>query len=931
MKCDLQVHSPRDRNWTGEKLAGGGEDAEARRGGWAKAFVEACVARGLSVVAITDHHDFAFVPYVQKAIEEAGLKDSLVLFPGTEVTCNDSSQCIVLFDPDTDEALWDQMFGLLPHVSKPDPNSQSGDLVELCGLNIGDLLINLAESRVLAGRFIALPNASKSGSHKTVLRQGFHERFAGLAADGVYSDHPHSAYEAGDLRKIQGVIAEWGTRRRGILPTGDNRSHAFQKLGVNPCWIKLGEPTTEGVRQALLADEARIRYEPPIYAAQRITGITISSALTGQMKLTFNEGFNSIIGGRGSGKSALLEYVRFGLGRSAVDSSSGPERSRERELLESTLAGGSVSLELNRNGVSETWRREGSSGTISVRVQGSPDESISTDDAHKRFRARAFSQKQLSTLIRTSEDAAEQITGIAAAQSVDRRRDVEQEILETKRAVQRGISTMVDFWTAESLHDSAIKSVTDLRRRIDSLRERLQAEGLSPEQRSVLERAPKYDLAEALLPEAAKALDLDVEQLTRLSISIPSVDISRREEVREFTELREFYEKLDTARASIAGHLKAVGADLRSLMQEQESAAASFALSSADFRKEHSSASSGQARLASLISESNGLAKELQEADSKQRQQKVLLDSLASAPAELESSRVKLSDASGRLRALLERAATEVSALSSGTLRANVREESEPREFVEALELLCEQGYVKESQSRCIDRVKQVMNEGHAASWESIGQLAMGVLKERVQGPPGPVAQIGVESADRLTAMLFSLTPQQSVRIFERIDAVKVGSLLSALPRCFIEFEYKDGNRYIPFVQASQGQQAAALLDLLLRQEAGTLIIDQPEDDLDNRVIMDVANLLHSSKMGRQLIFTTHNANFVVNGDADKVIALAPGVPADATQSDSGFRVQIEVDGAIDTTSVREMITDTLEGGKEAFDLRARKYQFLRN
>jgi chromosome segregation protein len=155
--------------------------------------------------------------------------------------------------------------------------------------------------------------------------------------------------------------------------------------------------------------------------------------------------------------------------------------------------------------------------------------------------------------------------------------------------------------------------------------------------------------------------------------------------------------------------------------------------------------------------------------------------------------------------------------------------------------------------------------------------------------------------------------------------------LLSALPRCFIEFEYKDGNRYIPFVQASQGQQAAALLDLLLRQEAGTLIIDQPEDDLDNRVIMDVANLLHSSKMGRQLIFTTHNANFVVNGDADKVIALAPGAPADAAQADSGFRIQIEVDGAIDTTAVRKMITDTLEGGKEAFDLRARKYQFLRN
>jgi chromosome segregation protein len=931
MKCDLQVHSPRDRNWSGEKFAGGGEEAEAKRHEWAKALVAACVARALSVVAITDHHDFAFIPYIQKAIEEAGLKDDLVLFPGTEVTCNDSSQCIVLFDPDSDEALWDQMFGLLPHVSKPDPNSQSGDLIDLCGLDIGTLLISLTESRVLAGKFIALPNASKSGCHKTVLRDGFHERFAGLAADGVYSDHPHSAYRPGDLRIIQGLIVEWGTRRRGILPTGDNRSRGFEKLGVNPCWIKLGAPTTEGIRQALLADEARVRYEPPIYAAQRITGMTISSALTGQMKLTFNEGFNSIIGGRGSGKSALLEYIRFGLGRSAVDSASGPERSRERELLQSTLAGGSVSLQLDRNGVSETWHREGASSTISVRVQGSPEESISTDEAHKRFRARAFSQKQLSTLIRTSEDAAEQITGIAAAQSVDRRRDIEQEIVEIKRGVQRGVSTMVDYWTAEALHDSAIKNVTDLRRRIESLKEKLQEEGLSPEQRAVLERAPKFDLAEALLPEAAKALNSDLEQVTRISLSVPSVDISRREEVIEFTELNDFYEKLETARSSIAGRFKGVEADLRSLMHAQESAAASFALASADFLREHSSASSGQKRLASLISESNGLAKELQEAESKQRQQKAILDSLTSAPAELEASKVKLTEASNRLRALLQTAATEVSALSSGVLRASVREESEPNEFVATLDLLCEQSYVKESQSRCLDRVKKVMSEGHTASWGLIRKLTMEVLKERVQGPPGPVAQIGAESADRLSVMLFSLTPQQSARIFERIDAFKVGSLLSALPRCFIEFEYKDGNRYIPFVQASQGQQAAALLDLLLRQEAGTLIIDQPEDDLDNRVIMDVANLLHSSKMGRQLVFTTHNANFVVNGDSDKVIGLAAGAPADALQTGSGFRVQIEVDGAIDTTSVRRMITDTLEGGKEAFDLRARKYQFLRN
>jgi chromosome segregation protein len=83
--------------------------------------------------------------------------------------------------------------------------------------------------------------------------------------------------------------------------------------------------------------------------------------------------------------------------------------------------------------------------------------------------------------------------------------------------------------------------------------------------------------------------------------------------------------------------------------------------------------------------------------------------------------------------------------------------------------------------------------------------------------------------------------------------------------------------------------------------------------------------------MERQLIFTTHNANCVVNGDADKVIALASGSSVDISVADAGCRIRVEADGAIDTPLVRKVITDTVEGGKDAFDLRARKYQFLRN
>ena len=150
---------------------------------------------------------------------------------------------------------------------------------------------------------------------------------------------------------------------------------------------------------------------------------------------------------------------------------------------------------------------------------------------------------------------------------------------------------------------------------------------------------------------------------------------------------------------------------------------------------------------------------------------------------------------------------------------------------------------------------------------------------------------------------------------------------MSAVPKDTIHLNYVDDGRSIDFKMASPGQQASALLELLLKQSAGTLIIDQPEDDLDNRVIMRIVELLRHSKSNRQLIFSTHNSNIVVNGDADKIIALRSSEPSSNPHVNSA-RVQIDCDGAIETPGIAPTITSIMEGGRDAFDLRSRKYRF---
>ena len=109
---------------------------------------------------------------------------------------------------------------------------------------------------------------------------------------------------------------------------------------------------------------------------------------------------------------------------------------------------------------------------------------------------------------------------------------------------------------------------------------------------------------------------------------------------------------------------------------------------------------------------------------------------------------------------------------------------------------------------------------------------------------------------------------------------------------------------------------------MLLNQQGAPLIIDQPEDDVDSKMASEIVKQIWKAKGQRQLIFTSHNANFVVNGDAELVVCCDYVRAGDQTGG------QIKAVGAIDNASIREEITTVTEGGKEAFKLRKEKYGF---
>ncbi|MEW6048018.1 MAG: ABC transporter ATP-binding protein, partial [Bacillota bacterium] len=178
------------------------------------------------------------------------------------------------------------------------------------------------------------------------------------------------------------------------------------------------------------------------------------------------------------------------------------------------------------------------------------------------------------------------------------------------------------------------------------------------------------------------------------------------------------------------------------------------------------------------------------------------------------------------------------------------------------------------------------------------------------------------EAAEKGAAELekqFGLTPAR---------ANQVASWLNAQPERLFELQLLspddrvdilmtvDGSD-LPLEWLSGGQRATAMLLLILAQADRLLIIDQPEDDLDNRFIYeDIVKILRGAKAKRQIVVATHNPNIPVLGDAELIVAM------DVREGKAGILAQ----GAVDLLEVRDAVKRIMEGGEDAFRRRAEKY-----
>ena len=925
-RCDFQVHTPRDQNWKGKDAVTPGERAE-----YADSLVAYCRSHNLHAIAITDHHDMAFLPYVLKAAatetDERGKTlppgERLIVFPGIELTLGIPCQAVLLLDANFPENMFVPLLTALHLTPPPDDQPRNGNVIRLNDVHsFLNLKNQLDKHSWLKDKYIIFPNISGEGEY-SLLRQGQMGKYIEMPCVGGYVDGLLSRLKVGRKNILDGNDKFWGNRRIACFQTSDNRHEDHRHLGTCTTWVKWATPTAEALRQACLAKESRVSQDTPLLPALVIASISVSNSLfLGPVDLELNPQYNAVIGGRGTGKSTILEYLRWALCDQppGIEDGETPNyQLRRQRLIELTLKPliGTVEVRFEVNGVPHIVRRSSLDGSILLKIAVNEMRPCSEDEIRSLLPIEAYSQKQLSDVsVRIDE-----LTRFVTAPIRGQLARIDRDLADHAERIRQSYATRRRQRALEQTVQKRELEAKSIAEQADALRAGLT--GLSEEDRVLLDRGKVFDTANQLIEswkDGVKLTGQNVAALQRtVGISLtrlmpPPVDPPSPALAAAYTEYRAL---LDEAQLILTA-LSVKSAKALTAFEDDGAPGPwqQWAMEFAAFRASYeaavqksSSHSEKLRQLQAVEAQAHGLNREIS-------QLKEELSALSETDANYLADRRAWQILLGERDALIDAQCAALTVNSGQSIRARVQRFALADDFSAVLR----QALIG---SRLQGNKIELLGESIVAApkpdahWSAI----LNDLEKLVEHDPErdgvarrpatpALASVGWSPGD-LDRVDRTLKPEQWLAL--SLTPIK------SLPI----FEYRSREaEYMPFNNASAGQQATALLETLLTQGTFPLIIDQPEEDLDNPVMFEIVTKIWQAKQRRQIIFASHNANLVVNGDAELVAWCNYRAMSDQSRGTIGGT------GAIDMPDVREAIKKIMEGGEAAFKLRREKYGF---
>ena len=863
-KCALQVNP---YAYTLRHPKGGTPPTFASQKAYDVAMVAAARAAGVEVVAITDHFRVDTSQTLRAAFETAGI----VVFPGFEACSSEGVHLLCLHPPGTALSRLQSYIGEC-RLRDPDEDSPQSTLgcEEIMRLTVGRGGLTIAAHVTNSNGLLEhMAGGSRIGPWRSLY-------LAAAAIPGSPSDAP---------QKHQGILRNTDPAYQRDTPLAlinakDVSSPEVFGEGRSWCQIKMATPTIDGLRQGFLAADSRVRLscEDLVNDSVEIAAVTWDGGFLDGQAVRLNNGLNVLIGGRGAGKSLVIESIRHAMGCDIA----GPRARENHDALTRKVLGPStkVSVALREAPPSARWHVVERTGMEQPVVRG-PDGVIIPGLAPMALvdGLEVYGQHELSELtrdkellaglldryVRDREEAASQEAGmareltasredIAARMSGIERLEEETASLPTLR---HQLAKMDELGAREMLAEKlafkkAHAAAKARRAALDEIRVR--AVALENDLRGLIIAHPDSEENNTIARTGREGGDQVAAAVRVISAGIKAID----EEIA----------RCDAERPAMAARQRPIGEELRTLGVDP----AAYEQIEASIAGLEAKATLLEANRTDLVG-----AREARER---------LLGRWADHHARHMRSSAQAARTAGRA---LE-----------GRVRVTVRQSAE----FSSLKSILNEHVKGAGPQNAVDRLSE-RDDLSLRAFATAIRDGSNALRERFRLTDA--AARNVAAAGEALAM--------------EVEEIVLG------PAADVELNVgEDGvDRWKAIDDLSAGQKATAVLLLLLGGSVSPLVIDQPEDDLDNRFIADtIVGTMRHEKRHRQFVFSSHNANIPVLGDAEQIITLRPGVEDGREHS----MISKEETGSLDQPAVRHAVERLLEGGRAAFELRRAKYGY---
>lgn len=873
-RCALQVNPVSYNNTYRGSDHGLDEDS------YNQALLKKCLELDVKVVGLADHGSVASVDALRQVLQPHGI----VVFPGFEIASNDKTHYVCLFPEDTTVQQLDRYLG---NLKLHDP----ADGIQPSRLSSEDLI---EEVDSLGGFIYAAHCTQDSGLLKNRLDHVWkHPKLRAAQIPGAIDDLTN--IEGDFYRKVFLNKNDSYRRERPVaaINAKDVAKPDDLDLPSATCLIKMTRPTFAAFKVAFLDPGSRVRLnsqqaQSPI---GKVVRMTVTGGYLDGVRVDFSDHLNTVIGGRGTGKSTLLECLRFALD---LPPKGKQAQKLHQEIIKENLGRSAGRVELTvvssaQNGKQYTISRRHGELPIVRDMDGNVSTLLPRDllpgiDIYGQNEIYELAQDETSRI-----------------QLLDRFLPQDERYGSQSADVHRRLKDNQQKLT-KSLND--LDELNAQVERLPKLEEQL---------RGFDELGIKEKLAKASLlareREIAKTATEGVQSfrnaLTDLRDSLPNLDFINDEALEglpDTAQLLAMRTTLGGLKQGFIDHLTAVQAllDDKTKQFTTQHDAWQQAIQAHDGELEKAlrtlpatAGKSGQ-EVGVAYQRLMGEIERIRPMKSRTTMHESQRDTLRQERSNLLAD---LSDLRGQRIQALQKAAKKLNKRLEGKLKVEIVPEADRTPLMTFL-LGCKLDGVGEKRLAFIEDAETI----------SPLSLAQSIQK----GAADVQLDWGVTQtvADALTKLQSSqLMELEALELEHRVDI-------------FLNVAHGQADAvFRPLNKLSTGQQCTAILHMLLLENVDPLLMDQPEDNLDNAFIADrIVSELRKAKTSRQFLFATHNANIPVFGDAEWIGVFS----AAENQGCLGLEAQ----GSIDVPAIRDQVASILEGGRNAFIQRKEKYEF---